>query len=471
MVEALSDDEARVDGRASIDDLAEHFDIDARPDGPRGVRHRRRARVPPDRRRAQGRRRRSRSTGCCADRGVDRRSARGARCSPCASGPTRERRRRRTTSADRARVGRPSGRDAQAAMADTTIGRRRTMASPSTTPADSSWRDRLIAVVARALARVLARPGALEDGRRLLHPAASGVGVAGSRAAAAGRRREPCSSAWMSGSVFLRSCDVRRLLAGRCLIAPDAQQVVVELEGDAQRPAEAAVGADDGGIVGGEHGAGLDRARDERRGLAADHVEVLVHRRPLATTGVADVEVLALAQREARLVVQAHQVQHGLGGEAQVGQPVQGHAREREQRVPGVDRLGHADHRPQRRPVAPLGALVLDVVVDEAEVVAHLHGCGAGQRALVLAGDRLVGQQAEQRSQPLAALGRSVEAHVVADPAVQLARAGILGRVDDAQDLGLGVRDQGVQVEARQHGNRIPVASKFCHPDSCPADG
>ena len=55
--------------------------------------------------------------------------------------------------------------------------------------------------------------------------------------------------------------------------------------------------------------------------------------------------------------------------------------------------------------MAALGAAVLDVVVDQAEVVAHLDGRGAGQRALVLTGDGLVGQEAQQRAQPLAARG------------------------------------------------------------------
>ena len=71
--------------------------------------------------------------------------------------------------------------------------------------------------------------------------------------------------------------------------------------------------------------------------------------------------------------------------------------------------------------MAALRARVLDVVVDEAEVVAHLHGRGARQRALVLARDRLVGQQAQQRPQALAARRVPVQAQVVADPVVELA--------------------------------------------------
>ena len=120
---------------------------------------------------------------------------------------------------------------------------------------------------------------------------------------------------------------------------------------------------------------------DERRGLAADHVEV-ARRRDISSSDLArgDVDVLALAQGEARLVVQAHEAQDLGVGEAEVGQAMEGDARQAEQRVAGVDRLRDAVDGPQRRPVAALAVAVLDVVVDEAEVVAELDGGGAGQR-------------------------------------------------------------------------------------------
>ena len=143
--------------------------------------------------------------------------------------------------------------------------------------------------------------------------------------------------------------DVGRLLAGAGLVAPDAEQVVVELEGQAQRPAEAAVGGDDRLVVGGQHGAGLGRAGDERGGLAADHVEVVVDRHPLVVLGRPDVHELALAQRQAGLVVEAHQAQDARVVEAFLGQPVERHAAEREQRVAGVDGLGHAGDRSTAR--------------------------------------------------------------------------------------------------------------------------
>ena len=168
--------------------------------------------------------------------------------------------------------------------------------------------------------------------------------------------------------------DVGRHLARLLLEAPDAQQVVVELEREAQRPAEPAVARDDLVVVRGEDRAGLDRARDQRRGLAADHVEVELDGHRVVRRRRRDVDVLALAQRDARLVVQAHQAQDRPVREAEVGQPVEGDPRQAEDEVAGVDRLGDAVDRPQGRPVAALDVAILDVVVDEAEVVAQLDG-------------------------------------------------------------------------------------------------
>ena len=62
MVVRLSDDEARVDGRADVDELAELFDIEHRARGRGRVRHGRRADLPPDRRRS-----RRRATGSSVD--------------------------------------------------------------------------------------------------------------------------------------------------------------------------------------------------------------------------------------------------------------------------------------------------------------------------------------------------------------------------------------------------------------------
>ena len=101
-------------------------------------------------------------------------------------------------------------------------------------------------------------------------------------------------------------------------------------------------------------------------------------------------------------------------GEAQVGQSMEGLAAQGEEHVAGVDRLRDAVERPQSRAVAALGVAVLDVVVDQAEVVAELHGRGAGQGRTVVARDRGVGEQPEQRPHPLAGRAAAVEAEVVA---------------------------------------------------------
>ncbi len=115
--------------------------------------------------------------------------------------------------------------------------------------------------------------------------------------------------------------------------------------------------------------------------------------------------------------------------------------------------------------MAPLGPAVLDVIVDEAEVVAHLHRGGAGQSSHVLARDGLVRQQADERTHALAAGRVAVEAHVVADHRVELARALVLGPRDDPEHLALGVGDEAVEVDTGQHLDMILVCSTFTHDD------
>ena len=236
------------------------------------------------------------------------------------------------------------------------------------------------------------------------------------------------------------------------------EQVVVELEREPERPAERPVAGDHLVVVGREQRAGLDRGGDQRRRLAADHVEVELDRHQLVRFARRDVDVLALAQRDARLVVQAHQAEDLRVAEAEVRQAVERDPAEAEQHVAGVDRLGDAVERPERRAVAALAVAVLDVVVDEAEVVAELDGGGAGQGGGVVAGDRGVGEEPEERPHPLA--GRRavvVEPEVVADHLVDAGGRGVV-IADEPEDLRLGVGDQGVEVELARHGShRGPV--------------
>ena len=81
--------------------------------------------------------------------------------------------------------------------------------------------------------------------------------------------------------------------------------------------------------------------------------------------------------------------------------------------------------------MAALRPAVLDVVVHEAEVVAHLHRRRARQGAGMVARDGLVGQQADERAHALATGRLAIQAEVVANHVVQLARALILGLGDD----------------------------------------
>ncbi len=69
--------------------------------------------------------------------------------------------------------------------------------------------------------------------------------------------------------------------------------------------------------------------------------------------------------------------------EAELGQAVEGDPAEDEDRIAGVDRLGNAVERPQRRAMAALQVGILDVVVDQAEVVAQLDRRRAGQGRLI----------------------------------------------------------------------------------------
>jgi hypothetical protein len=319
--------------------------------------------------------------------------------------------------------------------------------------------QRLVTLSAGTLASVVACARPLEDRSSLVELALArrggGNDLAQSRPVWLGRPLQRIDQRQR----LLVLGQVRGFLARRLLVAPDAEQVVVDLERDTERPAKAAVGVDDVRIVARQQGSGLDGGRDQRRSLAADHVEVEVDRQHLIVLGAPDVHELAFTQREARLVVEAHQGQHLGVGEPELAQPVERHARQGEQGVAGVDRLRDAPHRPKGRPVASLDVAILDVVVDETEVVAELdRGC-AGQGRPVVAGDRLVGEQSEQRTQPLAARRLGVEPEVVADHVVQLGRALVLRLLDNAQDLRLRVGDQRIQVRRRQHGGRIQASA------------
>ena len=216
-------------------------------------------------------------------------------------------------------------------------------------------------------------------------------------------------------------------------------------------------------IVGGQDGAGLHRCADQGRGLLADHLEVGIDG-DIGLPLEADVEVLPLAQRQARLVVHAHQRQHPPLAEAVLEEPIEREPAQREQRVTRVDGEGHAPHRPQGRPMTPFGVGVLDVVVDEAEVVAQLHRRGAGQGRAVVAGERVVGEKAEQRAHPLAArtVG-AIQAEVIGQHLVQRPRVPA-ALVEDARHLRLDVGQEARKLGPDVHLGRVPdLLEQACH--------
>jgi hypothetical protein len=172
--------------------------------------------------------------------------------------------------------------------------------------------------------------------------------------------------------------DVGRFLAGRPFRAPDAEQVVVQLEGEAQSPAEGTVAGDDLLVGGRQQRAGLDRGGDECGRLAPDHVEVEVDADELVGRAHRDIDVLALAQRQAGLVsTGASRRRTVLSGKPRSVRRWRA-MRDRLNIVsPVLIACGTPVDRPQGGAVAALDVAVLDVVVDEREVVAELDGRGA----------------------------------------------------------------------------------------------
>ena len=99
---------------------------------------------------------------------------------------------------------------------------------------------------------------------------------------------------------------------------------------------------------------------------------------------------------------------------------------------------------------------VLDVVVHEAEVVAELDGRRARQCGAVGSGQRLVGEEAEQRAHPLSARSvRLVEPEVIAEHLVQGPGVTVaLG--DDGAHLRLDLREQVAKLGPDVHDESVP---------------
>ena len=78
-----------------------------------------------------------------------------------------------------------------------------------------------------------------------------------------------------------------------------------------------------------------------------------------------------------------------------------------------------------------------------------------GQCRTMLARDRLIREEAEQRTNALAARPVVIESEVVAHHLVQGVRSVVLHALDDVEDLVLGIGNQQVQIGRGEHGRRI----------------
>ena len=242
--------------------------------------------------------------------------------------------------------------------------------------------------------------------------------------------------------------DVRGFLAGRLLGAPDPEQVVVELEGEPERPAEAAIAGDHVLVVGREQGAGLDRGGDERGGLAPDHVEVAVDRHQLVRARSS--RCRCTGPRTAR--GRSRRTAASAAGPWRRENPRSvSRWRAIRERLNSVSPVLIAWAMPWR--VHSVGRWRRSTSPSSMSSWTRLKLCPSstaaapGSARAVIARDRGVGEEAEQRPHPLAA-GRpgAVEPEVVADHLVQPVR-GRVAVADEPEDLRLGVGDELVEVE------------------------
>ena len=186
-------------------------------------------------------------------------------------------------------------------------------------------------------------------------------------------------------------------LAGHLGRAPDAEQVVGELEGEADVPAE--LGQAHGELGRGAHVHRADRAGagHQRGRLVARHLDAL-----------GQGHVAALFEREV-LALPGDQPLHRGGQAARRPQAARGGVleqqvvRQGEHRVAGQDRRADAEHGPRGRAVPPLGVPVHDVVVQQREVVHKLDRDRGADAALGGHARGAGGKQGERGAQRLAA--------------------------------------------------------------------
>ena len=177
-------------------------------------------------------------------------------------------------------------------------------------------------------------------------------------------------------------------LAGRGLVAEDAEQVVTQLEGLAERPAEGAEGLDEVGVGAGEDRAEVQGALDGVRARLVPGDEEGAFDGQGAPARAHDVEVLAHHQLRAQLVPDrpdggAGGADEPIGaGEGQVAdEDADALAEPSSLPPPPGPAMGLVEMAMQRRLAPTSGRAVHDVVVEEGEAVQQLDAGGDVQPA------------------------------------------------------------------------------------------
>ena len=90
--------------------------------------------------------------------------------------------------------------------------------------------------------------------------------------------------------------EIGGLFPGGRLIAPDAEEVVVDLEGEPKRPAKVAEAANNFLIVAGQDRTRFDGSGDQGGGLATDHLKVVLNALHLRACACGNVDELPFAE-------------------------------------------------------------------------------------------------------------------------------------------------------------------------------
>jgi hypothetical protein len=142
----------------------------------------------------------------------------------------------------------------------------------------------------------------------------------------------------------------------------------VDLEAKAQLQAEACPACGSGVVSSSNRRSRPGGKADDRGGFAGDHFQVVI-RRDILTRFKAQIERLSLHDLDRHAFECVEDGEGALCRNSTRRQLVQRQVGHREEGIPGIDRLFGAPRVPDRGPMATSGALILDVVVNQGEVV------------------------------------------------------------------------------------------------------